>query len=216
MKSKIVASVLLAAFLAGVGFYFYNKVVTQNIEPIATTTTQVAHCDNDARLCPDGSTVLRSGAQCEFAACPSMFGEVRDWQNRKDPKSDISFKYPTELGSQYVTARDWPPTVTNVGKSFACAIDESAEAMSGYKAEQTSYSGQPYCVWSRTEGAAGSTYTEYQITTQRDGDYFTFHFVVQTPQCLNYVDSEQSVCQAAQKAFNVLELVAEMAATIKL
>lgn len=29
-------------------------------------------CDGDAKLCPDGSSVGRSGPQCEFAACPSV------------------------------------------------------------------------------------------------------------------------------------------------
>ena len=29
-------------------------------------------CDGDAKLCPDGSSVGRSGPQCEFAACPAV------------------------------------------------------------------------------------------------------------------------------------------------
>ena len=37
--------------------------------PIPTEPNQVA-CTMEAKLCPDGSSVGRSGPRCEFAACP--------------------------------------------------------------------------------------------------------------------------------------------------
>ncbi len=40
------------------------------IEPV-TNGTPVA-CTMDAKLCPDGSSVGRSGPNCEFAACPTI------------------------------------------------------------------------------------------------------------------------------------------------
>ncbi len=30
------------------------------------------HCSADAQLCPDGSYVIRTGPNCEFADCPSI------------------------------------------------------------------------------------------------------------------------------------------------
>lgn len=39
----------------------------------ATTkkSTNTAACTDDAKICPDGSTVVRSGPKCEFAECPT-------------------------------------------------------------------------------------------------------------------------------------------------
>jgi hypothetical protein len=40
--------------------------------PLATSTPQEAWvCDADAKICPDGTAVGRTGPECEFAACPS-------------------------------------------------------------------------------------------------------------------------------------------------
>jgi hypothetical protein len=40
--------------------------------PISTTTIPEAwECNADAKICPDGSAVGRSGPRCEFAECPS-------------------------------------------------------------------------------------------------------------------------------------------------
>lgn len=36
----------------------------------ATTTPQTYECNADAKICPDGSSVGRTGPNCEFAACP--------------------------------------------------------------------------------------------------------------------------------------------------
>jgi hypothetical protein len=38
---------------------------------LETTEHEVFECDGDAKVCPDGSAVGRSGPACEFTACPS-------------------------------------------------------------------------------------------------------------------------------------------------
>ena len=61
MSNKIIAIILLISVcLAGV-FYFYNKDVV-SVGPIA--------CTQEAKLCPDGTAVGRTGLNCEFAECP--------------------------------------------------------------------------------------------------------------------------------------------------
>ena len=37
----------------------------------AQPPTQAASCPQDAKRCPDGSFVARSGPRCEMAACPA-------------------------------------------------------------------------------------------------------------------------------------------------
>lgn len=70
MKQKGFAPILIvlifsAIFIAAGAGYWYstsNKKVAQEPEGIA--------CTMEAKLCPDGSSVGRSGPNCEFAPCP--------------------------------------------------------------------------------------------------------------------------------------------------
>jgi nitrosocyanin len=39
---------------------------------ITTTTTTPTACTMEAKVCPDGSSVGRTGPNCEFAACPTQ------------------------------------------------------------------------------------------------------------------------------------------------
>ena len=39
--------------------------------------TKMVTCTQEARVCPDGSSVGRSGPKCEFAACPTITPEKK-------------------------------------------------------------------------------------------------------------------------------------------
>ena len=62
--------ILLIALIIGGGVYFSEKraVTSKNI-PIIKTDPKF--CTQEAKLCPDGSYVSRTGPNCEFALCPS-------------------------------------------------------------------------------------------------------------------------------------------------
>ena len=64
MKKNIVIVVLLAVIVILLAMNFkFNK---QEDAP------QYVMCTAEAKLCPDGSAVGRTGPKCEFAACPSV------------------------------------------------------------------------------------------------------------------------------------------------
>ncbi|MBI3251492.1 MAG: hypothetical protein HYZ62_01110 [Candidatus Andersenbacteria bacterium] len=69
MKSHVVAKgmvgLIVLVVLGVVGLFLWNWKLTGSFVP----TGQVA-CTLEAKLCPDGSAVGRSGPNCEFAACP--------------------------------------------------------------------------------------------------------------------------------------------------
>lgn len=46
--------------------------VATSQQPTSTVTTSTYECDGDARICPDGSIVGRTGPSCEFEACPPL------------------------------------------------------------------------------------------------------------------------------------------------
>ena len=64
---------------------------------------QVA-CTTEAKLCPDGSSVGRTGPKCEFAKCPAAKPtptiaplDTSDWKTYANSKYNLSFKYPNDL-----------------------------------------------------------------------------------------------------------------------
>lgn len=61
---ELVAGVVLI-LVVGIAGFFYRNI----LERSQSTQTQVA-CTEEARVCPDGQTVSRSGPSCSFAVCP--------------------------------------------------------------------------------------------------------------------------------------------------
>lgn len=55
---------VIVVFILGGLLYIYNPAPTEYKEP-----TPVA-CTMEAKMCPDGSYVGRSGPNCDFEACP--------------------------------------------------------------------------------------------------------------------------------------------------
>ncbi len=50
------------AILSGIAYYVSAYKASKNFVPVA--------CTQEAKICPDGSSVSRTGPNCEFAACP--------------------------------------------------------------------------------------------------------------------------------------------------
>jgi len=61
MLKKIILVIIVLILIGFGGFYAYEKVFAPKV-PVA--------CTEEAKLCPDGSYVGRTGPNCEFTACP--------------------------------------------------------------------------------------------------------------------------------------------------
>lgn len=61
MNKSIVLSVIVIVILVGVGFFIFKSPTPTSVNPIA--------CTQEAKQCPDGSYVGRTGPNCEFAEC---------------------------------------------------------------------------------------------------------------------------------------------------
>lgn len=61
MKRSIAISLGIIIFLFFVGYF-----LKQSPDQFRESTI----CNSEAKICPDGSTVGRSGPNCEFTACP--------------------------------------------------------------------------------------------------------------------------------------------------
>lgn len=111
--------VLVTAIVAGgVGYYLgsvqKSRTVLPSQEVLVTAipeSNQVA-CTMDAKICPDGSSVARTGPNCEFAECP-IRDEQNDWRSVISIKGDYSLKIPPS----------WRVTTNNEDDSFLNSQD---------------------------------------------------------------------------------------------
>lgn len=63
MKKNIIIVIIITLLVVFFGFLIYETEFADDVTPPA--------CTMEAKLCPDGSTVGRSGPNCEFATCPT-------------------------------------------------------------------------------------------------------------------------------------------------
>ena len=61
MKTYILGIIIAFIIVLGGGYFYFQK---EKGEP------EQVFCTQDAKLCPDGSYVGRTGPKCEFAKCP--------------------------------------------------------------------------------------------------------------------------------------------------
>ncbi|HPT66359.1 MAG TPA: hypothetical protein PK257_03595 [Candidatus Woesebacteria bacterium] len=69
MLKKIIFIFLIILILITIIFKFSNKKPNTNSNIKENNNGQVV-CTMEAKLCPDGSSVGRSGPKCEFTPCP--------------------------------------------------------------------------------------------------------------------------------------------------
>ena len=66
MPKPFILIFIVAVFIVGGLLYVYNPDPVEYGEPKEIPV----FCTQDAKLCPDGSYVGRSGPNCDFAPCP--------------------------------------------------------------------------------------------------------------------------------------------------
>ncbi len=58
-----------------------------------------------------------------------------------------------------------------------------------------------YCLKSFSEGAAGSVYTEYELSYLKDENLYTLSYLAVFPQCYNYPEEQMLECQKERENF---------------
>jgi len=94
--------VLILAGIGGTGYYLLSK----------QSPKQTA-CTQEAKICPDGSSVGRAGPNCEFAVCPeAKIDETANWSVYTNDKYSFEVKYPSNYtlfqGTDQVKAKVIP------------------------------------------------------------------------------------------------------------
>ncbi len=102
----ILGIVLLLGIIGGVYFWGTRKNVIVPITPKA--------CTQEAKICPDGSSVGRTGPNCEFSPCPTVKPTI---SKTADETGNWKIYINNELGYQFKYPGDWVVD-TNKSKPF--------------------------------------------------------------------------------------------------
>lgn len=141
--------------------------------------------------------------------------EQTNYERFSDPTSGIAFKYPVKLPTKYITAVDWPPKVGTLNIAYTCPESGEANSEAG-KTTQKTIDGVNYCVTVMSEGAAGSTYSQYAYATEIQNKFVFFTFSIRETQCGNYDEVEKMACEAERSSFNIDSVVHQIAKSVKM
>jgi membrane-bound inhibitor of C-type lysozyme len=177
-------------------------------EPIA--------CTLEAKICPDGSSVGRVGPNCEFTPCPAETVQSSvPWKTATSSQIGLSFRYPEKLTTEYIHTVNWPPQIQVLDKKFTCN-ETGVEIAQGGQTVKITVDNREYCVTKSSEGAAGSTYTQYAYTFPKNGQTITLTFTLRTVQCGNYDDPQKTACEQERESFDLDGVVDRIAQTVSL
>ncbi|HYF10351.1 MAG TPA: hypothetical protein VD967_01980 [Candidatus Paceibacterota bacterium] len=196
MSKELIVAIVLAVLVVFIGLLYWPP---ERGGPGPFGPSPVA-CTTDALICPDGSAVGRTGPNCEFAACPKAM-PIEGWRTLEDGR--LSYQYPPDLGTSYISVAEWPPRVT-FRDSYSCLATERRVINS-----------REYCVTAVSEGAAGSVYTEYSYAFPRGPRTAVLSFTLRTPQCANYAEPQRSACEAERDSFDPDVLAGRIAESLR-
>ena len=79
-------------------YYLKSQIPNPNDQQNLNDQNQTA-CTMEAKVCPDGSSVGRTGPNCEFTECPD---QTAGWKTYTNSEYGFEFKYPRDYKSQEI------------------------------------------------------------------------------------------------------------------
>jgi hypothetical protein len=115
----------------------------------------------------------------------------------------------TTLPTPYISAQSsWPPVIQNPSTTYSCDVGKGNSDMDE-RTIQKVINGKTYCIYSNSDGAAGSIYYSYTYTTAGSSsvDIKTTSFTLRYVNCGVYSDPQMTQCKTAQSGFNLDTIV---------
>jgi hypothetical protein len=138
------------------------------------------------------------------------------WLLSSPNSQGVSFMYPMEMPTTYISAVEWPPLVERTVNEYSCTPGPITAADGPLKTQERRVFGdREYCVTWSDEGAAGSTYRAYEYAFEFGEDTYRVVFQLRYPQCLNYEEPQQSACMSEQENYNLDAVIDRIAQSIR-
>jgi len=212
-NNKGIVAILIVLIIIGVlalggGTYYFLVKKTQ--KPVG--------CTQEAKICPDGSAVSRTGPNCGFAACPTVkTDETVNWKTFTAIDKGATFRYPENLSTAYIRPQEWPPRVLIIDNTgFSCEEGGLGIGDRPGMAIQKEINNTVYCIESVSEGTAGTFYTNYTYSFLKDNKLVKLEFVLAYPQCGNYEDPQKTECEQERQTFDLDTLINLIAESVQL
>jgi hypothetical protein len=96
-------------------------------------------CSTEAKICPDGSAVGRTGPNCEFAPCPTQVtqDETANWKTYTNTQYNYQISYPLNFAAVTNKESSIPGIlVSNSDKTITIALTAPTGTLSGNASER--------------------------------------------------------------------------------
>lgn len=166
----------------------------------------------------DGRIILSTGIEedeGENVSQPEVKIMVEEIDNgsEKQPHYNIL----VDLNTEYIGSQDWKVVIVNEEEKYPPKF-EIKEGQIDYKITSSesellsetakrSVDGRIYYIESLSEGAAGTTYTQYSYSTIKSGSLIMVSCVIRYPQCMNYSEPQRTECTNEQETFNLDKII---------
>lgn len=110
-----------------------------------------------------------------------------------------SYEFPETLKTQFISGAVWPPSIQVTPKPLQCNAGDL------HQVDQ-----QTYCIAAEAEGAAGSIYTTYNLSTERGADVLNLSFVLRAVTCENYDPPQREACKRERASFDVGQMIHDL------
>ena len=235
MGSKIIV-IFIILILVAVGYFGYTHYFLNN----ADNNQENIGCATEAKICPDGSAVGRTGPDCEFALCPD---ETADWLVYRNDEYNFSLSYPDDffdsnqqpkLLSGDCNYDVFPSQCPNINRIVAKDLSsaggdisaiENNLSSSGYwdvKGQQEIIDDVPYCLYAVGDAATGHVFNYYYYATVKDKKCLVVSLVAATENCDFYLplepgntEQEDNYTRCAEKSASQPILLKQIISTFK-
>jgi hypothetical protein len=136
-------------------------------------------CTMEAKICPDGSAVGRTGPNCEFAECPATTtDETAGWITYNNP--EFQFKYPENFGANVWRPLFWPSTTTVVSANEDPAAKGCGDLQSNsaIKEQKITINNIDFTLYTASDAGAGNLYSSYCYVAEKNQKYYIIYFLI--------------------------------------
>ncbi len=214
ISSTLVLLIVLAVAVIGGCVAYYFVVINPKQGSVA--------CTMEAKVCPDGTAVGRTGPNCEFAQCPD---QTSGWKTYTNTQYGFAFKYPEIFSGVTWSPIVWPPYATSLDKGVdptkACGADISRQAQNGPRKNET-INGMNFVVYESNDVGAGQLYSEYCYILDENNKNYVIDFLIHSTSgcgngnCGPYCGTEnEQACKNFDIQKEIIQPIEEIISTFK-